>query len=44
MLPDLREPLVPGETITITLGFQAAGELVLEVPVRVLTAAEGGQE
>lgn len=42
MLLGLREPLEPGDTVKITLEFQVAGMLALEVPVRALTATEGG--
>lgn len=43
MLLGLREPLEPGDTISIALEFEVAGKLVLGVPVRALTATEGGQ-
>lgn len=39
----IREPLEPGDTVSITLEFQVAGKLALEIPVRELTATEGGQ-
>ncbi|MBE7520621.1 MAG: copper chaperone PCu(A)C [Thermoflexaceae bacterium] len=42
MLLGLRQPLEPGDTISITLEFQTAGRLALEVPVRALAATEGG--
>lgn len=43
MLLGLRQSLEPGDTIPITLDFKVAGKLALEVPVRALTATEGGQ-
>lgn len=42
MLLGLREVLEPGDRVNITLQFQVAGMLALEVPVRALTATEGG--
>lgn len=42
MMLGLREPLEPGNTVNITLEFQVAGMLALEVPVRALTGTEGG--
>lgn len=43
MLLGIREPLEPGDTVPITLEFEVAGKLALEIPVRALTATEGGQ-
>jgi len=43
MLLGLREPLEPRDTISITLEFQVAGKLALEVPVRALAAIQGDQ-
>lgn len=42
MLLGLREPLEPGDTVTITLEFEVAGKVALEIPVRALTATNGG--
>lgn len=42
MLLGLREPLEPGEKVNITIEFQVAGTLALEVPVRALATTQGG--
>lgn len=42
MLLGLRGALEPGDTVNITLEFQVAGMLALEVPVRALAATQGG--
>jgi len=34
MLLDLREPLVPGDTLSLTLEFERAGPVDVRVPVR----------
>lgn len=42
MLLGLRAPLEPGDVVSITFELRVAGTLKLEVPVRDLTATEGG--
>lgn len=42
MLLGLRGPLEPGDIVSITFEFRVSGKLALEVPVRALTATEGG--
>ena len=42
MLIGLREPLVEGETFPLTLDFETAGEVTVEVVVRAITATEHG--
>lgn len=42
MLMDLKQPLKAGETIPLTLTFEKAGKLELEVPVRALKAGHQG--
>lgn len=43
MLLGIREPLEPGDTVSITFEFEVAGKLALEIPVRALTATGGGK-
>ncbi len=42
MLFGVRSPLIEGEAITLTLAFDKAGEVQVNVPVRGIAAGSGG--
>jgi len=44
MLIGLRQPLVAGETLDLTLHFERAGDIPITVPIRDMTTMEGGEQ